>query len=84
MKGDMTVKSSTYIYNIKEDLSVITASNNYAHGAIEVDTFKGVLNGLEDIEIDRRDCYLVESCSQESGTVRLANVQYRGKQSLRL
>ena len=84
MKGDMTVKSSTYKYNIKEDLSVITASNSYAHDAIEVDTFKGVLSGLEDIEIHRRDRYLVESCSQESGTVRLANVHYGGKQSVHL
>ena len=61
----MTVKSNTCKCNIKEDISVITASNSYAHDTIEVDTFK-VINELEIMKIDSRDHHLVESCLQES------------------
>ena len=62
----MTVKSNTCKCNIKEDISVITASNSYAHDTIEVDNFKEVISKLKDIEFDSRDHYLVKSYSLKS------------------
>jgi len=62
MKGDITVKSNTHKHDIKEDLSVIAASDSYAHDAIEVDTFGKAINEVK--EIDSCDGYLIEGRTQ--------------------